>query len=103
MHSLHCSNEEQIAGNAAFSKLVSSINDAETEVGSTLDVSSRASGTRQTVRVRPMTWATWLFDFQLHMPKFSDLEEVRVACCHVLDDANKKISYQRFGAVFFFL
>ena len=36
---------------------------------------------------RPMTWR---FDFQLQMPEFSDREEVRVACCQVLDDSNKK-------------
>ena len=33
---------------------------------------------------------TWHFDFQLHMPEFSDLGQVRVACCHVLENTNKK-------------
>ena len=69
----------------AMQQLASSVNDDQDH--STSNISATASKTRKTARARPMTWS---FDFQLQIPEFSDREEVSVACCQVLDDANRK-------------
>ena len=69
----------------AMQQSASPVNDDQHH--STSNISATASKTQKTARARPMTWR---FDFQLQMPKLSDREEVRVASCQVLDDANKK-------------
>ena len=46
-----------------------------------------SAASRTAARVRP---TTWLFDFSLQMPLFSDPEAVCLACLQILDIANKK-------------